>query len=176
MYLLHCTWRCNILCSKHANEWKKSTCFVFKLKRKKQVLALVLNEDLGFLPLVREIQRFSTRSATLHAWKKSQIFDRDSCKNLLISVGYCTLLGFPLSGGSGLLYSSGISIVWRFWVTGIVFPASFLTRRLPRLIWRSGGSWAAAASEQLVTAVLMICWAVSSVSIALRLITFFICM
>ena len=32
-----------------------------------------------------------------------------------------------------------------------------------------------AASEQLVTAVLMICWAVSSVSIALRLIAFFIC-
>jgi hypothetical protein len=33
----------------------------------------------------------------------------------------------------------------------------------------------AAASEQLVTAVLMICWAVSSVSIALRLIAFFNC-
>jgi hypothetical protein len=47
----------------------KSTCFVFKLKRKKQVLALVLIEDLGFLPLVREIQRLSTRSATLHSWK-----------------------------------------------------------------------------------------------------------
>jgi hypothetical protein len=43
----------------------KSTCFVFKLKRKKQVLALVLIEDLGFLPLVREIQRLSTRSVTL---------------------------------------------------------------------------------------------------------------
>ena len=55
MYLLHCTWRCNILCS--------------KLKRKKQVLALVLIEDLGFLPFVREIQRLSTRSATLHSWK-----------------------------------------------------------------------------------------------------------
>ena len=40
----------------------KSTCYVFKLKRKKQVLALVLIEDLGFLPLVREIQRLSTRS------------------------------------------------------------------------------------------------------------------
>jgi hypothetical protein len=39
----------------------KSTCFVFKLKRKKQVLALVLIEDLGFLPLVREIQRLPTR-------------------------------------------------------------------------------------------------------------------
>ena len=47
----------------------KSTCFVFKLKRKKQVLALVLIEDLGFLPLVREIQRLSTRSATLHSCK-----------------------------------------------------------------------------------------------------------
>jgi hypothetical protein len=43
------------------NEWMKSTCFVFKLRRKKQVLALLLIEDLGFLPLVREIQRFSTR-------------------------------------------------------------------------------------------------------------------
>jgi hypothetical protein len=31
------------------------------LKRKKQVLALILIEDLGFLPLVREIQRLSTR-------------------------------------------------------------------------------------------------------------------
>jgi hypothetical protein len=74
VYLLHCTWRCNILCSKHdihwlANEWMKSTCFVFKLKRKKQILALVLIEDLGFLPLVREIQCLSTRSATLHSWK-----------------------------------------------------------------------------------------------------------
>jgi len=47
----------------------KSTCFVFKLKRKKQVLALVLIEDLGFHPLVREIQRLSTRSATLHSCK-----------------------------------------------------------------------------------------------------------
>jgi hypothetical protein len=45
----------------------KSTCFVFKLKRKKQVLALVLIEDLGFHPLVREIQRLSTRFATLHS-------------------------------------------------------------------------------------------------------------
>jgi hypothetical protein len=41
--------------------------FVFELKRKKRVLALVLIEDLGFLPLVREIQRLSTRSATLHS-------------------------------------------------------------------------------------------------------------
>jgi len=47
----------------------KSTCFVFKLKRKKQVLALVLIEDLGFLPLLREIQRLSTRSAKLHSWQ-----------------------------------------------------------------------------------------------------------
>ena len=37
----------------------KSTCFVFKSKRKKQVLALVLIEDLVFLPLVREIQRLT---------------------------------------------------------------------------------------------------------------------
>jgi hypothetical protein len=37
----------------------KSRCFVFKLKRKKQVLAFVLIEDLGFLPLVRAIQRLS---------------------------------------------------------------------------------------------------------------------
>ena len=37
------------------------------LKQKKQVLALVLIEDLGFLPLVREIQRLSTGSATLHS-------------------------------------------------------------------------------------------------------------
>jgi hypothetical protein len=42
----------------------KSTCFVLKLKRKKQVLALVVIEDLGFLPLVREIQRLSTRENT----------------------------------------------------------------------------------------------------------------
>jgi hypothetical protein len=37
------------------------------LKQKKQVLALVLIEDLGFLALVREIQHLSTRSATLKA-------------------------------------------------------------------------------------------------------------
>ena len=48
----------------------KSTCFVCKLKRKKQVLALVLIEDLGFLPLVREFTVFplvplhSTREKT----------------------------------------------------------------------------------------------------------------
>jgi len=42
---------------------------VFKLKRKKQVLALILIENLRFLPLVREIQRLSTRSATLHLCK-----------------------------------------------------------------------------------------------------------
>ena len=40
-----------------------------KKKLEKQVLALVLIEDLRFLPLVREIQRLSTRSATLHSWK-----------------------------------------------------------------------------------------------------------
>ena len=50
------------------NEWNRHALF-FKLKRKKQVLALVLIEDLGFLPLVREIQRLSTRSATLNSWK-----------------------------------------------------------------------------------------------------------
>jgi hypothetical protein len=74
VYLLHCTWRWNILCSKHnidmrMNEWMNSTRFVFKLKRKKQVLALVPIEDLGFLSLVREIQRLSTRSAVLHSCK-----------------------------------------------------------------------------------------------------------
>jgi hypothetical protein len=47
----------------------KSTRFVFKLNRKKQVLTLVLIEDLGFLLLVREIQCLSTRSVTLHSWK-----------------------------------------------------------------------------------------------------------
>jgi hypothetical protein len=41
------------------------SCFVFMLKQKKQVLALVLIEDLGFLSLVREIQRLSTRSANV---------------------------------------------------------------------------------------------------------------
>ena len=40
----------------------KSTSFVFKLKRKKQVLVLI--EDLGFLQLVREIQCLSTREKT----------------------------------------------------------------------------------------------------------------
>ena len=80
------------LCSKHdidmrmnewMNEWMKSTCFDFKLKRKKQVLALVLIEDLGFPPLVK-------RRSFSHSWKKSQIFNRDSCKNILFQwPGYC---------------------------------------------------------------------------------------
>ena len=71
----------------------KSTCFVFKLKRKKQVLALVLIEDLEFLPLMRNSASFHSflyaplvkRRNFSHSWKKSQIFNRDSCKNLLHS-------------------------------------------------------------------------------------------
>ena len=74
------------------------TCFVFKLKRKKQVLALVLIEDLGFLPLMRNSASFhSFRYAPLvkrrnfsHSWKKFQIFNRDSRKNLLFYL--CELL------------------------------------------------------------------------------------
>ena len=74
MYLLHCTWRCNILCSKHdidmrMNEWNRHALFLSWNERNRYYLALVLIEDLGFLPLVREIQRLSTRSATLHSWK-----------------------------------------------------------------------------------------------------------
>jgi hypothetical protein len=75
VYLLHCTWRCNILCSKHdidmpMNEWNRHALFLcWNGRNRYSVLALVLIEDLGFLPLVREIQRLSTRSATLHSWK-----------------------------------------------------------------------------------------------------------
>jgi hypothetical protein len=54
----------NVSCDRH---WSHRSCFVFKMKRKKQALAFVLIEDLGFLPLVREIQRRSTRSTTLHS-------------------------------------------------------------------------------------------------------------
>ena len=50
-------------------EWMKSTCFVFKLKRKKQVLALVLIEDLGFLPRVWEIPSF-------HEWSVAERVER----------------------------------------------------------------------------------------------------
>ena len=46
--------------------------FVFELKRKKRVLALVLIEDLGFLPLVREIQRLSTRSLLRSTREKTE--------------------------------------------------------------------------------------------------------
>jgi hypothetical protein len=45
------------------NECNRHALF-FNLKRKKQVLALVLIEDLGFLPLVREIPLRSTRERT----------------------------------------------------------------------------------------------------------------
>ena len=68
----------------------KSTCFVFKLKRKKHSSLLKIwdffhswekfsvfplvplrstREKTEFLTLVEEIQRLSTRSATLHSWK-----------------------------------------------------------------------------------------------------------
>jgi hypothetical protein len=46
--------------------------FVFELKRKKRVLALVLIEDLGFLPLVREIQRLSTCSLLRSTREKTE--------------------------------------------------------------------------------------------------------
>ena len=65
----------------------KSTCFVFKLKRKKQVLALILIEDLGFLPLVRVIQRLSTRSSILHSWKDGISHTRG--RNRRSSIGTC---------------------------------------------------------------------------------------
>jgi hypothetical protein len=48
----------------------KSTCFVFKLKRKKHVLALVKRRNFS------------------HLWKKSQIFNRDLCKNLLFFLSH----------------------------------------------------------------------------------------
>jgi hypothetical protein len=55
----------------------KLTCFVFKLKRKKQVLALVLIEDMGFLPLVREIQRLS-RSTKSTIYNATAVVEVDS--------------------------------------------------------------------------------------------------
>ena len=67
----------------------KSTCFVFKLKQKKQVLALVLFEDLGFLPLVREIQRLSTRSATLRSTVCIKCVHALSMFSVLIYVYWC---------------------------------------------------------------------------------------
>ena len=63
----------------------KSTCFVFKLKQ--VLIAHVLIEDLRFLPLVREIQRLSTRYGTLHSCKDgiSHTFGR----NPRSSIGTC---------------------------------------------------------------------------------------
>jgi hypothetical protein len=73
----------------------KSTCFVFMLKRKKQVQCTCTRpywrsgisstrernsasfHSFRYAPLVKR-RNFS------HSWKKSQFFNRDSCKNLLV--------------------------------------------------------------------------------------------
>jgi hypothetical protein len=70
----------------HANEWMKSTCFVFKLKRKKQVLALVFIEDLGFLPLVREIK------IQWQTFSLSQSVAEKETQNAMINTGIQCLL------------------------------------------------------------------------------------
>ena len=72
MYLLHCTCRCNILCSKHdidmrMNEWNRHALFLSWNGRNRYLHSSLL-----------KIWDF------FHEWKKSQIFNRDSCKNLLI--------------------------------------------------------------------------------------------
>jgi hypothetical protein len=71
----------------------KLTCFVFNLKQKKQVLALLLFEDLGFLPLVGEIQRLSTRSSTLRSTICIKCVHALSMLSVFIYVYWC-LTGF----------------------------------------------------------------------------------
>ena len=95
MYLLHCTWRCNILCSKHdidmrMNEWNRHALFLSWNGRNRNLHSSLLKiwdffhswEKFSVFPLV---PLRSTREKTeFLTWKKSQIFNRDSCKNLLV--------------------------------------------------------------------------------------------
>jgi hypothetical protein len=152
MYLLHYTWRCNILCSKHdidmrMNEWNRHALFLSWNGRNgylhylRYLCLLVysgvhhmlccvflrivypmlpVSPDCPFLiaPSVfsnvwsgisstreRNSAYFhSFRYAPLvkrhnfsHSWKKSQIFNRDSCKNLLFfSITCCVVFFFVL--------------------------------------------------------------------------------
>ena len=81
----------------------------------------------------------------------------------------------PLSynkNGSSLLeiwYFSGMTMVRGVGGIGSACPALFLQRLIPRLMCLIGGNCAAADSVTLATTVLIICWGVSSVSKARRL-------
>jgi hypothetical protein len=83
VYLLHCTWRCNILCSKHdIDEWNRHALFLSWNGRNRYLHSSLLKiwdffHSFRYAPLVKR-RNFS------HSWKKSQIFNRDSCKNLLV--------------------------------------------------------------------------------------------
>jgi hypothetical protein len=95
VYLLHCTRRCNILCSKHdidmrMNEWNRHALFLSWNRRNRYLHSFLLKiwdffhlwEKFSVFPLV---PLRSTREKTEFLTKKSQIFNRDSCKNLLVS-------------------------------------------------------------------------------------------
>ena len=96
MYLLHCTWRCNILCSKHdiymrMNEWNRHALFVSWNGRNRYLHSSLLKiwdffhswenspsfHSFRYTPLVKR-RNFS------HSWKKSQIFNKDECKYLFL--------------------------------------------------------------------------------------------
>jgi hypothetical protein len=106
VYLLHCTWRCNILCSKHdidmrMNEWNGHALFLSWNGRNRYLHSSLL-KIWDFFHLWEKCSVFalvplcSTREKTdfSNSWKKSQIFNRDSCKNLLFF--FCLFFFWPL--------------------------------------------------------------------------------
>ena len=95
VYLLHCTWRCNILYSKHdidmrMNEWNQHALFLSWNGRNRYLHSSLLKiwdffhsrEKFSVFPFV-PLRSIRDRRNFSHSWKKCQIFNKDSCKNLL---------------------------------------------------------------------------------------------
>ena len=96
MYLLHCMWRCNILCSKHdidmrMNEWNRHALFLSWNGRNsyctrpywRSGISSTRERNSASFHLFRYAPLVERRNFS-HSWNKSQIFNRDLCKNLLI--------------------------------------------------------------------------------------------
>jgi hypothetical protein len=137
VYLLHCKWRCNILCSKHdidmwMNEWNRNALFLSWNGRNRYLHSTLLKiwnffhswEKFSVFPLVPLVKRRNFS----HSWKKSQIFIRDSCKNLLVFLAFVGQVLFAL-----LLHTCGpenyFTLLWCFiWIvnkkTCIYTPAN----------------------------------------------------
>jgi hypothetical protein len=150
VYLLHCTWRCNILCSKYdmrMNEWNRHALFLSWNGRNRYLHSSLLKiwdffhscernsvsfHSFRYAPLVKR-RNFS------HSWKKSQIFNRDSCKNLLLLFEYRYLYSKCSYIVSLYRFLAHLTQRYCHHLVSVVRPLTFSYFNL--LLWNNWAKW-----------------------------------